>query len=98
MISGWVQVGSGGFGWVRMVSGGFMFYQLPCFSPHLRRLPWHRGSFLCEYFQMSIQRFEGRKDPLSLSFRHFVFLKDGKMLGHQPLLNNAIGESRKCRK
>ena len=41
---------------------------------------------------MPIIRFEDRKDPLSLSFRHFVFLKDGKMFGHQPLLNIVIGE------
>ena len=44
---------------------------------------------------MPIIYFEDRTDPLSLSFRHFVFLKDFKMFGHQLLLNIVTGEFKK---
>ena len=42
---------------------------------------------------MQIIGFEDRTYPFSLSFRHFNFLKDGKIFSHQPLLNFVRGNS-----
>ena len=35
----------------------------------------------------------GPNASFSLSFRHFVFLKDGKIFCHQPMLNFVRGNS-----
>ena len=65
------------------------------FSPRLRRLPWHRGSFLWEYLKLSMPGFECRTlCCCSLLFRHFVFSIDSKTFCHTYLCTKWAPEIR----
>ena len=55
---------------IKNISSTLRLPQPRTFSPRLRRLSWHRGSFLWEYLKLSMAGFECRTLCCSLLFRH----------------------------